>query len=237
LSLGLLLHLRVRVASYGGSSRSLSLCCRVHGLLLDGSLLLLYWPLGRRVSLSVELHGSQLLCELTIGTVHSCGSDIGISLNNFQRVLQDIDSRVQLLSSLSHTWGLSQHAGDSLVGVNSVPQLLVQFILSFRYQEVSNLLRDSVTDRSQHNSEVLIESSSNFLDESGLSADWCHVYDRLAVLIQLRRNLDLLVLLEMEVVSEDVVLLSIDNSLHYSGGVVSLFLHHSSNDLNNLRLE
>lgn len=131
----------------------------------------------------MELHVSQLLRQLTISTVHSCGSDIGISLNNFQRVLQDVDSRVQLLSSLSHTWGLSQHAGDSLVRVNSVPQLLIQLILSFCYQEISNLLRDSVADRPQHNLEVLIESSSDFLDESSLSADWCRVYNRLAVLI------------------------------------------------------
>lgn len=211
-SLGLLLG-RVAGRSLVGSACLLLHLLRRRSLLL---LLLLRVDLFG-VSIFFKLHASEFCSEFTVSSVQSSGSDIWISLNDFQRALKNIDGGSQLLSALGHTWGLSQHACNSLVSVNSVPQVLLQLILGLLNEEVSNLLGHGITNTSQHNAEVLVDSGSNFLDESGLSAHlWgCLHRDGLTrgiecLLLCLRR----FVLFEIHVVSEDVVLFSFDNGSH-----------------------
>lgn len=181
------------------------------GVLLRRSLLLL----RRGVVLLSKLHVSELLGEFAVSSVHTGGSDIWISLNNFQRALQDIDGGAELLSALGHTWGLSQHASDSIVAVDSVPEVLLELILGLLHEEVSNLLGDCVTNTPQYNSEIIVDSGSNFLDERCLSANYGlnRHSDRLTLLIILLLwGLLSLVFFKVNIIGEDVVLLSFDNS-------------------------
>jgi len=74
-----------------------------------------------RVVFGVKLHLSEFLSEFAIGTVHSGGCNIWISLNDLQCTSKHINGCTELLSALSHTSGLTKHTSNSLVTVNSVP--------------------------------------------------------------------------------------------------------------------
>jgi hypothetical protein len=105
-----------------------------------------------------------------------------------------------------------------------VPEFLSKFILSSLHKEVAHLFGDNITDTAEDECEVHIDSLSNLFDELDLSGLRPRVGDKSFLLgfvlrVVRRKNYIIfssLVLLEIHIVGEDVILLSLnDRSNHF----------------------
>jgi hypothetical protein len=86
-------------------------------------------------------------------------------LQDLQRILQSVKHFSQGLSSFSDSLWFTERSGKSLVLIDLVVELELEGILRFSNQEVSNGLWNRVLDTSQNDSEIAIDSLSEFPNE------------------------------------------------------------------------
>jgi hypothetical protein len=86
-------------------------------------------------------------------------------LQDLQRILQSVKHFSQGLSSFSDSLWFTESSGKSLVLIDLVVELELEGILRFSNQEVSNGLWNRVLDTSQNDSEIAIDSLSEFPNE------------------------------------------------------------------------
>jgi len=86
-------------------------------------------------------------------------------LQDLQRILQSVKHFSQSLSSFSDSLWFTESSGKSLVLIDLVVELELEGILRFSNQEVSNGLWNRVLDTSQNDSEIAIDSLSEFPNE------------------------------------------------------------------------
>lgn len=86
------------------------------------------------------------------------------------------------MSPLSNIFRLTERLQNLFIVVNSCLELSLKFILGHSYQEVANKLWYSLSNSTEHNLEVGINSSSNFLHKevsaslAGLRLWWLLVW-------------------------------------------------------------
>lgn len=86
-------------------------------------------------------------------------------MQDLQRILQSVKHFCQGLSSFSDSLWFTESSGKSLVLIDLVVELELEGILRFSNQEVSNGLWNRVLDTSQNDSEIAIDSLSEFPNE------------------------------------------------------------------------
>jgi len=86
-------------------------------------------------------------------------------LQDLQRILQSVKHFSQGLSSFGDSLWFTESSGKSLVLIDLVVELELEGILRFSNQEVSNGLWNRVLDTSQNDSEIAIDSLSEFPNE------------------------------------------------------------------------
>lgn len=86
-------------------------------------------------------------------------------MQDLQRILQSVKHFSQSLSSFSDSLWFTESSGKSLVLIDLVVELELEGILRFSNQEVSNGLWNRVLDTSQNDSEIAIDSLSEFPNE------------------------------------------------------------------------
>lgn len=86
-------------------------------------------------------------------------------MQDLQRILQSVKHFSQGLSSFSDSLWFTESSGKSLVLIDLVVELELEGILRFSNQEVSNGLWNRVLDTSQNDSEIAIDSLSEFPNE------------------------------------------------------------------------
>lgn len=126
-----------------------------------------------------------------------------------------------------------------------MPEVLGQFVLSLLDEEESHLFRNDIANTAENESEVGVDSRSDFLDELVLLAH------RLALLPEslllgfvvrvtgVERDFIIFtfVLFKVHVVSEYIVLLSLDDSANHLQSLVPTLVEDANNNFHNLRLE
>lgn len=181
-----------------------------------------------------------------------------ISLKEFEGVLKGFNHGGEHLSSLLNRLGFSKALSNFRVIIDARVELKLEFLLRHLDEEISDLLGNGVSHIAQHYFEVGIDSCSDFSDKHvGASAvvllRRSSVVQRHTVLIvllvrvltRLSRLLALVllrhnrgsVIFVVAIVGEQVVLLSVDNSLNDLTSVVTLSLEHLANDVHNLRAQ
>jgi len=129
-----------------------------------------------------------------------------------------------LLPALGHAWGFSEQVHDALVCADFHPEVVLELVLRLLNKEVSDGLGDEVSDISQDDLEILVDSVSELLDEclvtcwhvSLLIASWWSAAS---------------VFLEVDVVREDAVLLCFDDVLNKNTCMFSLLYKYLSYDV------
>lgn len=86
-------------------------------------------------------------------------------MQDLQRILQSVKHFSQGLSSFGDSLWFTESSGKSLVLIDLVVELELEGILRFSNQEVSNGLWNRVLDTSQNDSEIAIDSLSEFPNE------------------------------------------------------------------------
>jgi len=86
-------------------------------------------------------------------------------LQDLQRILQSVKHFSQSLSSFGDSLWFTESSGKSLVLIDLVVELELEGILRLSNQEVSNGLWNRVLDTSQNDSEIAIDSLSEFPNE------------------------------------------------------------------------
>jgi hypothetical protein len=172
----------------------------------------------------------QFIGEISIHAVHTSGSNIRISLDNSQRILESGDSAREHSSALSHLWGLSKHIRYSLVRVDSVPEVLGQLVLGFLNKEVANLLGNSIANTAEDKGEIRVNSSSDFFNERvlsthlGLGSIESLLLGLIIGMTRVERYFSRvvsLVFFKVHVISENIALFSFDDGTNHLEGVGS----------------
>jgi hypothetical protein len=191
---------------------------------------------------------SQQLRKLAI-VDHRCGRDIRVSLEHFKGLLERLDDLAESASALCDVLRLTQLVQNRLVFVNLLIKLGLELLLRHTHEEVTDELRDCLTDGADGDLENGVDTHADLLHEDVGAAGHAAVLlllllrlllDRLAILIELLGHLVLLghdrraVLLVITVVNEHVVLLGVDDSFDELASVIALTLQDLADDVHDL---
>lgn len=165
---------------------------------------------------------------------------IRVSLKKLCGLVERVDKRVQSVAAIGDLLRLAQRFSDCLVLVDSHVQICLEHLLRLANEEESNLLWNSVTHISHHERVVGVDLLSQVTDECvalGRRLDTLRwlilltwlillwISRVLLLLVQLLSNFLILlihlVFLEVKVVGEVIVQLSVDDGFNQSSGVIS----------------
>lgn len=168
-------------------------------------------------------------------------------MEDLKRFLKSLDDTFEHLSALSNALRLSELVDDGLVGVDALVEFVLEFLLGHPHEEVADLLGHSVTHVAQHDLEVSIDTSSDLLNENicrggcltslllllwllSVWVVWVELLLLLFGLIICVWHDGRAILFVLKVVGEEVVLLSVDNSLDNLTCVVAFFSNDVTDD-------
>lgn len=173
-------------------------------------------------------------------------------MKHLQRFLKSPDDFIQGSASLCDVLGLTKGVKDALVLVNLLVELGLELLLGHADHEVSNELRDGLSDRADSDLEDRVDTGANLFHEQVCSAGprlLRLLYLLLLVRVTLRLVLDshtVLVVLRqvllsghdrgavlfvVSVVDEHVVLLGVDDGFDELTSVIALPLQDLADDV------
>jgi hypothetical protein len=177
-------------------------------------------------------------------------SNIRISLENFNCIFKSLKCRSKRLSFLSNSLGLTKRLLELLILVNLGIELKLKSLLRGLHKEVSNGLRDGISNVSDCNLEVSINSSSYFshkkvgtfaqivLSRGSLLRRLLTILTWLLLLLLLLLGYDISSIGKViTIICEMIVLLSINNGFNQATSLLSLLLEDSDYNVHNFRDE
>ena len=180
-----------------------------------------------------------------------------VSLQYLKRLFKRPDDFRKGSASLCDVLWLSKRVENTLILVDPLIQLSLEFLLGHTDQEVTNKFRDRLAHRANGDFEYSIDTSAHLLYEDIRAARHSgvlihlvlllllllRIIDRLAVLIILLwhlvffRNNRSSVLLVVLVINEHIVLLRVNYGLNQLTGMITLTLKALADDIHDLRSE
>jgi len=169
------------------------------------------------------------------------GSNLWISRQDLHGGIKGLLEVVEEDTALSDLLGLSERVSNHGVLVDPHVQVSLQSVLRLSHEEESDLFGDRVTDVSQNEAEVSINTETKIPHDwvtahlgwwvlgRWLSAWWHASWWSVGVLLSLQ--VVTLVLLELMVVSEVIVEFRVDNCFDERSGMVSQLLKNLNNNI------
>lgn len=93
------------------------------------------------------------------------GRDIGVALQNLQRLLKRLDDFRERAASLRDVLGLAKGVEDGLVFVDLLVKLGLELLLAHADHEVSNQFGDGFADRTDRDLEDGVDTGADLLNE------------------------------------------------------------------------
>lgn len=178
-----------------------------------------------------------------------------ISLQNFKGVPQGVENLSQCLSSLSDSGGFTKGSCELLVRVHLVVELELENFLTLFHKEIADCFWNRVLNISQNNIEICVDSLSHFGHKHISTSLLWYLWLLLLLLVLTKlilactswaswpawlstsifswNNISPVILIVL-IISEEIILLRINDSLYNFSCMISLLAQALNNDIHDL---